>query len=97
MEVAPKRSARQKTAKVKIFDEATRREIKRKRLDSLEKDNWHEERRLEDEDDDDYNPLDDASSGDGARADVPTVAVQPLILSPCPSLEHPCLPCSCPL
>ena len=82
MEVAPKRSARQKTAKVKIFDEATRREIKRKRLDSLEKDNWHEERRLEDEDDDDYNPLDDASSGDGARrrADRRRAAAYPIPL-----------------
>ena len=44
-----------------------RREIIRKKLDSLEADNWHEEKRKADDDDDDeYDPLADASSGDGA-------------------------------
>ena len=71
-EAAPKRSARQRqgTSKVRVFDEHTRKEIKRKRLDSLENDNWQEERqKLEDEEDDDYNPLDDGDeSGDGVHA-----------------------------
>jgi zinc finger HIT domain-containing protein 1 len=64
---APKRSTRERKAssKVRVFDQNMRNEIKRKRLDSLEADNWHEERRtVEEADDDDYNPLDDASSGD---------------------------------
>ena len=62
------KSARQRqgTAKVRSFDESTRKEIKRKRLDSLEADNWQEDRRKDDEEDDDYNPLDDDESGDGA-------------------------------
>ena len=52
---APKRSARQRqgTAKTRVFDEHTRKEIKRKRLAALEQDNWHEERRAAEEDDDD--------------------------------------------
>ena len=71
---APKRSSRQRTgtSKVRVFDENTRKEIKRKRLDSLEADNWQEERQREvDDEDDDYNPLDDGDSGDGARATPP--------------------------
>ena len=45
IEAAPKRSARQRTAssRVRVFDEHMRREIKRKRLNALEQDNWHEE------------------------------------------------------
>jgi len=69
-----KRSSRQRQAssKVRVFDQATRNEIKRKRLDSLEADNWQEEKRKdEDEEDDDYNPLDDASSGDEVAVDAP--------------------------
>lgn len=62
------RARRQRTAssKVRTFDAATRNEIKRKRLESLEADNWQEDKRRDDDEDDDYNPLDDASSGDGA-------------------------------
>ena len=59
---APKRSTRERKAssKVRVFDQNMRNEIKRKRLDSLEADNWHEERRtVEEADDDDYNPLDE--------------------------------------
>ena len=65
-----KRSARQRSSKIKIFDEHTRREIKRKRLDSLEWDNPYQERHRDvDEDDEDYNPLDEGDeSGDGPRA-----------------------------
>jgi hypothetical protein len=65
-----KRSARQRSAKIKIFDEHTRKEIKRKFLDSLEWDNPYQERHRDvDEDDEDYNPLDEGDdSGDGARA-----------------------------
>ena len=70
--VRPKRS-RAASSRVRTFDVATRNEIKRKRLESLEADNWHEDRRQADEDDDDYNPLDDASSGDGARAPLPRI------------------------
>ena len=69
-EVAPKRSrASRGKSKVRVFDEHTRSEIKRKRLNSLEADNWQEERHKDvDEDDDDYNPMDDDdASGDGAR------------------------------
>ena len=71
---APKRSARQRTQKTRVFDEATRKELKRKRLNALENDNWQQERQREilDEDDDDYNPLDDGDeSGDGARTRHP--------------------------
>merc|ERR1712216_77744 len=66
-----KRSARQRSgsAKVRVFDEHMRKEIKRKRLAALEQDNWHEERRVAEEDDDeDYNPLDDGDDSDGAVA-----------------------------
>ena len=55
---------------MRTFDQATRNEIKRKRLESLEADNWHEDRRKDEEEDDDYNPLDDASSGDEVSVDV---------------------------
>ena len=67
-----KRSARQRSAKIKIFDEHTRKEIKRKFLDSLEWDNPYQElHRLVDEEDEDYNPLDEGDdSGDGARARI---------------------------
>ena len=58
---------RQLSSKVKVFDEHTRAEIKRKRLASLEADNWVEDRRRDDdEDDDEY--IQEASSGDGQRA-----------------------------
>ena len=63
-----KRSARQRSgsSKVRVFDEHMRKEIKRKRLAALEQDNWHEERRVAEEDDDeDYNPLDDGDDSDG--------------------------------
>ena len=62
---APKRSSRQRTAsaKTRVFDAYTRAEIKRKRLESLESDNWHEAQHIDDNDEE-YNPLDDASSGD---------------------------------
>jgi hypothetical protein len=63
----PKRSSRQRQAssKVRVFDEHTRSEIKRKKLAALEQDNWVEEKRgkEEEEEDEDYNM--DASSGDG--------------------------------
>ena len=68
--IEPKRSSRTRkaTAKVRVFDDHMRAEIKRKRLESLEADNWHEERRKDEEDEDeDYNPLDDDASGDGAQ------------------------------
>ena len=57
MEVAPKRSTRAKksTDKVRIFDANTRAEIRKKKLDALEADNWHEEKpRAEEEDDEEY-------------------------------------------
>ena len=63
-----KRSARQRSgsAKVRVFDDHMRKEIKRKKLAALEQDNWHEERRAADEDDDeDYNPLDGGDDSDG--------------------------------
>ena len=52
---------------LRVFDEHTRSEIKRKRLDALEQDNWQLDRRKDDDDDDDdYNPLEAPSSGEGA-------------------------------
>lgn len=64
-----KRSSRQRKSTIRVFDDHVRAEIKRKRLESLEADNWHEDKRqAEEEEDDDYNPLDDASSGDGISA-----------------------------
>ena len=66
-----KRSSRTRkaSAKVRVFEQHMRDEIKRKRLASLEQDNWHEERRTVDEDEDeDYVPLDDDESGDGEHA-----------------------------
>ena len=56
-------------AKVKVFDEETRKAIKRKQLDALEKDNWQEERRtLAEENDEDYVQMDeDDDSDDGAH------------------------------
>ena len=71
---APKRSSRQRqgTSKVRVFDENTRKEIKRKRLDSLENDNWQEERQREvDDEDDDYNPMDDGDSDSGTHTPPP--------------------------
>ena len=49
---------------LRVFDDHTRSEIKRKRLDALEADNWAVERRKDggDPDDDDYNPLEDPGS-----------------------------------
>jgi len=55
---------------LRTFDQATRNEIKRKRLESLEADNWQEDKRKDEDEDDDYNPLDDASSGDEVSVDV---------------------------
>lgn len=64
-----KRSQRQRqgAAKTRVFDDHTRKEIKRKRLAALENDNWQEEKQREmmEEDDEDYKMSDD--SGDGAR------------------------------
>ena len=37
---------------LRVFDEHTRSEIKRKRLDALEQDNWQVDRRKEEEEDD---------------------------------------------
>ena len=71
-----KRSARQRSGstKVRVFDEHTRKEIKRKQLAALEQDNWHEERRVAEEDDDeDYNPLDDGDDSDGGTQALPRV------------------------
>ena len=47
------RPRRQRTAssRVRTFDLETRNQIKRKRLDSLEADNWHESRAKEEEED----------------------------------------------
>ena len=56
---------RTSTAKVRVFDAATRAEIQRKKLAALEADNWVEDRPKDDDDDDEYNPLADADSGDG--------------------------------
>ena len=55
---------RTSTAKVRVFDAATRAEIQRKKLAALEADNWVEDR-PKDDDDDDYQ---DADSGDGVIA-----------------------------
>ncbi len=60
MEVKRSTRVRKASAYVRVFDEHTRNEIKRKRLDALEKDNWQEEKQaVGDEEDDDYNPMDD--------------------------------------
>ena len=66
------RPRRQRTAssRVRTFDLETRNQIKRKRLDSLEADNWHESRAKEEEEDDDYNPMDDDESGDEVAVDA---------------------------
>lgn len=57
--------ARKATSKVRVFDQSTRNEIRKKRLDALEADNWQEEKpKAEEEDDDEYIY---ASSGDGAH------------------------------
>lgn len=58
---------RTSSAKVRIFDAATRAEIQRKKLAALEADNWVEDR-PKDDDDDDYQ---DADSGDGVTATPP--------------------------
>ena len=66
---------------MRVFDEHTRAEIKRKRLESLERDNWHDDKRGKGDDDDDdaYDPLLDASSGDGERLnDPPPTPAHPL-------------------
>lgn len=61
---APKRSQRSGAAKkTRVFDEHTRKEIKRKKLDQLENDNWIEERPKDEEDDDEYMEDED---GEGA-------------------------------
>uniref|UniRef100_A0A7S4BLU8 Uncharacterized protein n=1 Tax=Chrysotila carterae TaxID=13221 RepID=A0A7S4BLU8_CHRCT len=49
--------------RMRVFDEDTRREITRRRLESLEKDNWQEERRKEEDEDEEEYVL-SASSGD---------------------------------
>lgn len=49
-------STRQRQTKVRALDDHARQELKRKRLDALEQDNWQEEA-LE-PDDDDYDPND---------------------------------------
>ena len=56
------------TAKVRVFDAATRAEIQRKKLAALEADNWVEERPREDDDDDEYI---DADSCDGDALTLP--------------------------
>lgn len=48
---------RQLSDKVRVFDDHTRQELKRKRLDALERDNWQED--VVDADDDEYVPGDD--------------------------------------
>jgi hypothetical protein len=58
---------RTSSAKVRVFDAATRAEIQRKKLAALEADNWVEDR-PKDDDDDDYQ---DADSGDGVTATLP--------------------------
>lgn len=62
-----KRSQRKRnlSSRVRVFDDHTRQEILRKKLESLEADNWQQDKRKdEDSEDDNYNPLDGASSGD---------------------------------
>ena len=61
---------RTSTAKVRVFDAATRAEIQRKKLAALEADNWVEDR-PKDDDDDDYQ---DADSGDGVTANPTWIA-----------------------
>ena len=56
------------SAKVRVFDAATRAEIQRKKLAALEADNWVEDRPKDDDNDRDYHH---ASSGDGATATLP--------------------------
>eukprot|EP00966_Prymnesium_polylepis_P062175 1442617-Prymnesium_polylepis.1 len=59
---APKRSSRTKKAtdKVRKFDGHMRSEIRKKKLDALEQDNWQEEKpRVEEEEDEDYMDEDD--------------------------------------
>ena len=56
------------SAKVRVFDAATRAEIQRKKLAALEVDNWVEDRPKDDDNDSDYHH---ASSGDGATATLP--------------------------
>ncbi|KAG8467043.1 hypothetical protein KFE25_000359 [Diacronema lutheri] len=53
-EGAGRASTRQRQTKVRALDDHARQELKRKRLDALEQDNWHEDA-LE-PDDDDYEP-----------------------------------------
>ena len=65
-----KRSTRTRklSSRVRVFDEHTRAEITRKKLDALEKDNWLEDKRKgEDDDDEEYDPLRDAGSEGGER------------------------------
>ena len=62
-----KRSTRTRklSSRVRVFDEHTRAEITRKKLDALEKDNWLEDKRKgEDDDAEEYDPLRDAGSDD---------------------------------
>ena len=73
-ERAPKRSTRTRklSSRVRVFDEHTRAEITRKKLDALEKDNWLEDKRKgEDDDDEEYDPLRDAGSDDEVAVDQP--------------------------
>jgi hypothetical protein len=56
------------SARVRVFDAATRAEIQRKKLAALEADNWVEDRPKDDDNDSDYHH---ASSGDGAPATLP--------------------------
>lgn len=81
------RSSRQRKASkaARTFDQNQRNELKRKRLEALERDNWQEEKeRPEDEEDDDYVPLDD-SDDDGApphtraRAQSTTLLTAPAV------------------
>ena len=60
------RTARKRTASAgfKVFNAETRAEILRKKLKSLEADNWVEERTTADDDDEEY--IHQASDGDGA-------------------------------
>ena len=73
IEAAPRaRSSRTRklSSKMRVFDDYTRNEIKRKKLDALEADDWKVEAVNPDEDDE-YNPLDDtATSGDDVTVAV---------------------------
>uniref|UniRef100_A0A7S3TUL0 Vps72/YL1 C-terminal domain-containing protein n=1 Tax=Strombidinopsis acuminata TaxID=141414 RepID=A0A7S3TUL0_9SPIT len=62
--VSRSKRVRKASSHVRILDAEARRLILQKKLDALESDNWHEDRRKEDADDDDYDPFADASSGD---------------------------------